>query len=77
MHFTSPGNPSTKWFHDNEEIVESEDFRLVADGDVRKLVFAEVFPDDHGTYVCAISNSFGEEKSSCVLTVQGWWFVVV
>ena len=65
------GNPTTRWFREKEQIEPSDEFQLLSDGELRKLVFAEVFPDDTGTYTCLISNPAGEDKSRCVLTVQG------
>ena len=68
----TPGNPTARWFHEEEEIEESEDFQFVSDGDIRKLEFAEVFPDDSGTYTCVITNESGEARCSCMVNIQGF-----
>ena len=60
-----------KWFHEDDEITPSDDFRIIIEDDVIKLVFVEVFPDDSGKYTCVISNRDGEKTSSCILTVLG------
>jgi len=65
------GNPTVRWFRDDEEIVHSDEFQLVNKGETQELVFSEIFPDDSGVYTCVIHNPAGEERCSCVMTVQG------
>jgi len=62
--------PSATWYLGNDVIEDSEDFRYVSDGNNRKLVFAEVFPEDSGSYSCIMKNDSGEVKSACVVTVE-------
>ncbi|XP_076821519.1 myosin light chain kinase, smooth muscle-like isoform X3 [Clavelina lepadiformis] len=64
------GNPTARWFIDEEEIEASDDFKLVSEADIRSVQFAEIFPDDSGTYTCLIENDAGTAKSSCQVTVQ-------
>ena len=51
---------------------ENEDFRWVAEGEVRKLILAEVFPEDTGEYTCEVENRAGRVKTTCHLTVEGF-----
>jgi len=66
------GNPSpvATWLFNGEPMEENEDFRWVAEGEVRKLILAEVFPEDTGEYTCEVENRAGRVKTTCHLTVE-------
>ncbi|XP_048202738.1 myosin light chain kinase, smooth muscle isoform X2 [Perognathus longimembris pacificus] len=66
------GNPPPEviWFHNGNEIQESEDFHFEQRGAQHSLCIQEVFPEDTGTYTCEAWNSVGEVRSQAVLTVQ-------
>uniref|UniRef100_A0A224ZAF7 Twitchin like n=1 Tax=Rhipicephalus zambeziensis TaxID=60191 RepID=A0A224ZAF7_9ACAR len=57
------------WLHNEKEIKSSKDFQYVTEGDVYKLVIAEVYPEDSGTYTCEAFNDVGEAFSTCTLDV--------
>ena len=64
---------SVRWFNDQEELLEGEDFKLQTSEEkdhlVHSVIFHEVYPDDQGTYRVIIQNQAGETKeSSAVLT---------
>ena len=64
---------SVRWFNDQEELLEGEDFKLQTSEEkdhlVHSVIFHEVYPDDQGTYRVIIQNQTGETKeSSAVLT---------
>ncbi|XP_026643874.1 myosin light chain kinase, smooth muscle isoform X2 [Microtus ochrogaster] len=66
------GNPPPEviWFHNENEIQESEDFHFEQKGGRHSLCIQEVFPEDTGTYTCEAWNSAGEVRTQAVLTVQ-------
>ncbi|KAH9366474.1 hypothetical protein HPB48_022308 [Haemaphysalis longicornis] len=57
------------WLHNEKEIKSSKDFQYVTEGEVYKLVIAEIFPEDSGTYTCEAFNDVGEAFSTCTLDV--------
>jgi hypothetical protein len=57
------------WLRNEKEIKSSSDFLYENDGDIHKLVIAEIFPEDGGTYTCEAFNDAGEAFSSCTLVV--------
>ena len=64
---------SVRWFNDQEELLEGEDFKLQTSEEKDHLehsvIFNEVYPDDQGTYRVIIQNKDAETKeSSAVLT---------
>ena len=64
---------SVRWFNDQEELLEGEDFKLQTSEEKDHLehsvIFNEVYPDDQGTYRVIIQNKNAETKeSSAVLT---------
>lgn len=59
------------WLHNNKEIKPSKDFQYTNEANIYKLVIAEIFPEDSGTYTCEAFNDAGESYSSCTLTVLG------
>ena len=67
------GNPPPEviWFHNGNEIQESEDFHFEQRGTRHSLCIQEVFPEDTGTYTCEAWNSAGEVRTQAVLMVQG------
>nr|XP_060495739.1 myosin light chain kinase, smooth muscle isoform X1 [Panthera onca] len=66
------GNPPPEviWFHNGNEIQESEDFHFEQRGTRHSLCIQEVFPEDTGTYTCEAWNSAGEVRTQAVLMVQ-------
>ena len=64
---------SVRWFNEQEELLEGEDFKLQTSEEkdhlVHSVIFNEVYPDDQGTYRVIIQNQEAETKeSSAVLT---------
>lgn len=59
------------WLHNNKEIKPSKDFQYTNEANIYKLVIAEIFPEDSGTYTCEAFNDAGESYSSCTLNVLG------
>lgn len=62
------------WLHNNKEIKPSKDFQYSNEANIHKLVIAEIFPEDCGTYTCEAFNDAGESFSSCTLNVLGMFF---
>lgn len=69
--------PEVVWLHNDRELKDSEDFKYVRAGEKFKLVIAEVFPDDFGTYTCEAYNAIGEACSSCSVIVNGKFRTVI
>ena len=68
---------SVRWFNDQEELLEGEDFKLQTSEEKdyleHSVIFNEVYPDDQGTYRVIIQNKNAETKeSSAVLTGPGF-----
>ncbi|ESO91803.1 hypothetical protein LOTGIDRAFT_163163 [Lottia gigantea] len=63
------GKPDIKWLRNGVEIKSSEDFRYENAGAVYKLVIAEVFPEDSGTYMVFASTAAGKAISACTVQV--------
>ncbi|XP_071641852.1 myosin light chain kinase, smooth muscle-like [Temnothorax longispinosus] len=57
------------WLHNNKEIKPSKDFQYTSEANIHKLIIAEIFPEDSGTYTCEAINDAGESYSSCTLSV--------
>uniref|UniRef100_A0A7N6C3D9 Myosin light chain kinase, smooth muscle n=1 Tax=Anabas testudineus TaxID=64144 RepID=A0A7N6C3D9_ANATE len=62
--------PEVVWFHDEQEVMESEDFHLLQEENCFTLLILEVFPEDTGTYSCRAWNQYGEAKTEAQLTVE-------
>nr|XP_039266508.1 muscle M-line assembly protein unc-89-like [Styela clava] len=62
--------PVVKWFVNDEEIEESDDFKYETDAETRTLVFAEIFPEDSGIYSCVAKNAAGEANAQMKMTVE-------
>lgn len=72
MTFSSgPSKFDVVWLHNEKEIKPSKDFLYENDGDTYRLVIAEIFPEDGGSYTCEAFNDVGEAFSSCTLVVVG------
>jgi hypothetical protein len=63
------------WLHNNKEIKPSKDFQYISEANIHKLIIAEIFPEDCGTYTCEAFNDAGESFSSCTLNVLGMYFL--
>jgi hypothetical protein len=60
------------WFHNGKAIsATNSSFKVITDGDLHKLVIPKTVAALKGTYVCEACNDFGDEESSCVLSVLG------
>uniref|UniRef100_H2YHI5 Ig-like domain-containing protein n=1 Tax=Ciona savignyi TaxID=51511 RepID=H2YHI5_CIOSA len=64
------GSPDARWMIEDELIEDGEDFRYISDGNIRGLLISEVFPEDSGVYSCVISNTTGESRCSCKISVE-------
>uniref|UniRef100_H2YHI4 Myosin light chain kinase, smooth muscle n=1 Tax=Ciona savignyi TaxID=51511 RepID=H2YHI4_CIOSA len=64
------GGPDARWMIEDELIEDGEDFRYISDGNIRGLLISEVFPEDSGVYSCVISNTTGESRCSCKISVE-------
>lgn len=61
--------PEVIWYHDGVPVKESDDFRLLFQGDHCSLLINEVFMEDAGEYKVVAINSAGETNSICHLSV--------
>ncbi|XP_071120619.1 twitchin-like isoform X18 [Mytilus edulis] len=64
------GNPEVEWYRGHELIKDSADFQYHKEGDMFKLIIAEVFPEDTGIYKCVAKNSSGTTTSSFYIKVE-------
>ena len=71
------GKPEVTWYKGTELIRDSEDFKYEQDGDRYRLVIAEVFPEDSGTYRVEASNTTGTASSHFTVHVEGRFLVKV
>lgn len=62
--------PEVIWLHDGKKVEDCEEFSYENKGELYKLVFAEVFPEDAGVYTCEASNIAGRTCCSCTLKVE-------
>ncbi|XP_076313423.1 twitchin-like isoform X2 [Tachypleus tridentatus] len=62
--------PSVRWYKDGKPLKQSQDFKLIFDGQTATLAIKEVFPEDEGEYECVAKNNEGEVKTSCILMVK-------
>ncbi|XP_063235498.1 titin isoform X2 [Bacillus rossius redtenbacheri] len=62
--------PEVIWYHDDRPVKESDDFKLLFQGDRCSLIIGEVFSEDAGEYKVVAINSGGEASSRCNLSVQ-------
>ncbi|XP_029980113.1 myosin light chain kinase, smooth muscle-like isoform X2 [Sphaeramia orbicularis] len=67
---TGDPRPEVLWFHDGQEVSESEDFQLIREENRCTLLIQEVFPEDNGTYSCQAWNKYGEDRTEAQLTVD-------
>ncbi|XP_076602371.1 myosin light chain kinase, smooth muscle isoform X4 [Chaetodon auriga] len=70
VELTGHPPPEVMWFHDGQEVTESEDFHLLREGNRCTLLIQEVFPEDTGTYSCQAWNQYGEDHTQSQLTVE-------
>ena len=60
------------WLHEQQEIQrDSKIFQFISEGNIHKLILAEAYPEDSGMYVCEVYNDYGDEDTTCVLTITG------
>ncbi|KAM7388604.1 hypothetical protein PAMP_024769 [Pampus punctatissimus] len=65
------GSPplQVRWHRQEEEIMDSPDFRILQKKEICTLVIAEAFPEDGGLFCCTASNPYGSIKSTAQLIV--------
>lgn len=61
--------PEVIWYHNNRPVKESQDVRLLFQGDRCSLLIKEAYLEDAGEYKVAAINSAGEAFSICNLTI--------
>ena len=60
-----------KWLREGKPLQNKADFEQTYVGGIARLVIAEVFPDDSGSYTIEVSNEWGQASSTAQLTVKG------
>ncbi|GIY77540.1 titin [Caerostris extrusa] len=61
--------PTLQWFHNNQELKPSRDFKVTTEGGKSSLLIAEVFPDDAGVYSVKATNKTGQASTTATLNV--------
>ncbi|XP_033111507.1 muscle M-line assembly protein unc-89-like [Anneissia japonica] len=66
------GNPEpmVTWFHNGNQVEESENIKIIEDEEKHMLVIREVSPDHSGTYVARASNHVGEDTTVSNIIVE-------
>lgn len=59
------------WFHKENEIKQSEFFRMSQFDDSCQLEISRVYPEDEGEYTCVATNNAGTASCSATLTLDG------
>ena len=61
------------WIHNKQEVdvTDQSVYQVSKNGNIHKLVIADVLPEDAGVWSCEAYNDFGDTASSCTLTVKG------
>jgi len=67
----STEEPKIKWFHNNMELNNKERFNILNDRFCSTLNILNVQPKDSGEYTCAVKNSSGLVKSTCIVKING------
>ncbi|KAK7940043.1 hypothetical protein WMY93_003369 [Mugilogobius chulae] len=70
VELTGQPPPDVLWFHDGQEVTETEDFQLLREKNRCTLLIQEVFPEDTGNYCCRARNQHGEASTYAKLTVE-------
>lgn len=65
------------WYKGNEVIKDSDDFKYEQEGELHRLVIAEVFPEDSGVYRAEASNATGTTSSQFSLLINGTYSPLV
>lgn len=74
MFYPHTGTPPIDiiWVHNNKEIpLKDPLYQQVSNGNEHRLILAEVFPEDAGSYVCEAYNDYGDTDTFCNLTIVG------
>ncbi|KAI8481980.1 hypothetical protein Bbelb_402810 [Branchiostoma belcheri] len=67
---TGKPEPSVVFYRDGNVIHESEDFKIVIQGDLCSLLIPEVLVQDEGKYMARAVNPAGEATTAAVLRVE-------
>ena len=61
------------WIHDKQEVDLSDAsvYQSSRNGNIHKLVIADVLAEDAGEWACEAYNDFGDVSTCCTLTVKG------
>lgn len=70
VEFDGDPKPKIKWFREDFEIVNSQDFQIHTYGFKSTLVIREVFAEDSGVFSVIIENPGGQAKCSANLIVE-------
>ncbi|CAB1336995.1 unnamed protein product [Coregonus sp. 'balchen'] len=57
------------WYREEEQIVDSADFRILRKKELCTLVITEAFPEDSGMFKCIAGNPFGTVSCNAILEV--------
>ncbi|KAJ8015220.1 hypothetical protein DPEC_G00023870 [Dallia pectoralis] len=57
------------WYREDEQIVDSADFRILRKKELCTLVITEAFPEDSGVFKCVAGNQFGTVSCNALLEV--------
>ena len=66
--------PEVTWFREGHQITDSEEFKILREGNKSVLVIKEVFPEDSGIFTCRATNPAGVAECSAELFVEGRFF---
>ena len=69
--FTGTEPVEIQWLKDNKPIKKDDVYNITSSTGCAKLAFAEVFPEDAGTYSVIVKNSISSVTSVAALTVKG------
>lgn len=62
-----------KWKKDGQDIVESANIETQSVKDSSLLFIKSVSSKNSGNYTCIVTNTFGSDKFTALLTVTGMW----
>lgn len=62
---------SVKWFREGKPLENTAEFEQTYVCGIARLVIAEVFPDDSGSYTIEVTNEWGKASFTAQLIVKG------